>query len=255
MNESYQMNNSDSTDFGFEQVAVEDKIRRVAEVFSSVSPSYDLMNDLMSFGIHRLWKRFAVHMSGVRKGFRVLDIAGGTGDLAFLFHQKAGDEGLVIITDINCDMLQQGRSKLIDKGIIRGVDYVQANAETLPFENNYFDCVSIAFGLRNVTDKQAALKSMYEKTKYGGCLVILEFSKVVLPFLKRIYDSYSFKVIPWLGRVVARDEASYRYLVESIRMHPDQEELKTMIEQAGFSRVEFFNLSGGIVAIHKGYKI
>ena len=249
------MNNSNSTDFGFEQVTVEDKVRRVAEVFSSVSPSYDLMNDLMSFGVHRLWKRFAVHLSGVRKGYKVLDIAGGTGDMALLFNQKVGDKGSVLITDINNDMLQQGRNKLIDKGIIKGVDYVQANAEALPFGNNSFDCISIAFGLRNVTDKHAALKSMHEKTKYGGCVVILEFSKVVLPMLKKLYDSYSFKIIPWLGKVVANDEASYRYLVESIRMHPGQAELKGMIEQAGFSRVEYHNLSGGIVAVHKGYKI
>jgi len=247
--------NTDSTDFGFEKVTPGDKTRRVGQVFSSVASRYDLMNDLMSFGIHRLWKRFAVHLSGVRKGQSVLDVAGGTGDMAVLFHQRVGKEGMVLVTDINNDMLKNGRNKLYDKGIVRGVDYVQANAEQLPFQNNSFDCVNIAFGLRNVTDKQKALQSMYDKTGYGGCLIILEFSTVVLPHLKRLYDEYSLKLIPWLGKMVANDEASYRYLAESIRMHPDQETLKHMIEAAGFSRVEYHNLTGGIVAIHRSYKI
>jgi demethylmenaquinone methyltransferase/2-methoxy-6-polyprenyl-1,4-benzoquinol methylase len=246
--------NTNSTDFGFEKVSPADKTRRVGQVFSSVASRYDLMNDLMSLGIHRLWKRFAVHLSGVRQGQKVLDVAGGTGDMAVLFHHRAGNDGLVLVTDINNDMLKQGRNKLYDKGIVRGVDYVQANAEQLPFQNNSFDCVNIAFGLRNVTDKQKALQSMYDKTKYGGCLIILEFSTVVLPHLKRLYDEYSLKLIPWLGKVVANDEASYRYLVESIRMHPDQETLKRMIEAAGFARVEYHNLTGGIVAIHRAYK-
>jgi demethylmenaquinone methyltransferase/2-methoxy-6-polyprenyl-1,4-benzoquinol methylase len=247
--------NTNSTDFGFEKVSPADKTRRVGQVFSSVAYRYDLMNDLMSFGIHRLWKRFAVHLSGVRPGQKVLDVAGGTGDMAVLFHHRAGNDGLVLVTDINSDMLKEGRNKLYDKGIVRGVDYVQANAEQLPFQNNSFDCVNIAFGLRNVTDKQKALQSMYDKTKYGGCLIILEFSTVVLPHLKRLYDEYSLKLIPLLGKMVANDEASYRYLVESIRMHPDQETLKRMIETAGFTRVEYHNLTGGIVAIHRAYKI
>ena len=247
--------NTDSTDFGFEKVTPGDKTRRVGQVFSSVASRYDLMNDLMSFGIHRLWKRFAVHLSGVRKGQSVLDVAGGTGDMAVLFHQRVGKEGMVLVTDINNDMLKNGRNKLYDKGIVRGVDYVQANAEQLPFQSNSFDCVNIAFGLRNVTDKQKALQSMYDKTGYGGCLIILEFSTVVLPHLKRLYDEYSLKLIPWLGKMVANDEASYRYLAESIRMHPDQETLKHMIEAAGFARVEYHSLTGGIVAVHRAYKI
>ena len=249
------MTTSDTTDFGFEKIPSADKTRRVAGVFSSVSSRYDLMNDLMSFGVHRLWKRFAVSLSGVREGQIILDVAGGTGDLAVLFHQRVGEDGRVLITDINNAMLTQGRNKLIDKGIIKGIDYVQANAEHLPFPDNSFDCISVAFGLRNVTDKQAALKSIYEKTKYGGCMVILEFSKTALPWLRRLYDVYSFKVIPWLGKVVANDEESYRYLVESIRVHPDQETLKHMIEDAGFTRVDYYNLTGGIVAIHKACKL
>ena len=249
------MNNTDTTDFGFEQILPEEKTRRVTDVFSSVSSNYDLMNDLMSLGIHRLWKRAAIHLSGVRQGHKVLDIASGTGDLAALFHQRVGDNGMVYLTDLNNDMLRRGRDKLIDQGVVQGVNYIRANAENLPFRNNSFDCISIAFGLRNVTDKPAALRSMFEKTKYGGCLIILEFSKVIIPQLKQLYDAFSFKVIPWLGKVVANDEASYRYLVESIRMHPDQETLKTMLEQAGFARVHYHNLSGGIVAIHKAYKV
>ncbi|MBI4005651.1 MAG: class I SAM-dependent methyltransferase [Gammaproteobacteria bacterium] len=249
------MMTTDSTDFGFQKILPEDKSRRVAKVFSSVSSRYDLMNDLMSIGVHRLWKRFAVHISGVKKGQTVLDVAGGTGDLAFLFHQRVGEEGRVLLTDINNDMLMHGRNKFIDKGIINGINCVQADVEHLPFQENSFDCICIAFGLRNVTDKQAALKSIYEKTKYGGCIIILEFSVVILSWLKRLYDAYSFKIIPWLGKVVANDEESYRYLVESIRMHPDQETLKHMIEDAGFTKVDYYNLSGGIVAIHKAYKL
>ena len=244
-----------TTDFGFERVASGDKTRRVAEVFSSVASRYDLMNDLMSFGLHRLWKRFAVHVSGVRPGQNVLDVAGGTGDMATLFRERVGTEGLVFLTDINSDMLGAGRVKLHDRGLVRGAGYIQANAEKLPFRDNSFDCVSIAFGLRNVTDKPAALRSMHAALKYGGVLVILEFSHLVLPFLRRLYDAWSFRLIPWLGRMVADDEASYRYLVESIRMHPDQETLKRMLEEAGFARVEYYNLSGGIVAVHKARKI
>lgn len=244
-----------TVDFGYRKVPPGDKTRLVGQVFSSVSSRYDLMNDLMSLGVHRLWKRYAVHLSGVRPGQSVLDVAGGTGDLATLFHDRVGADGLVLVTDINNDMLQEGRNKLCDRGIVRGIEYVQANAEHLPFRDNRFDCVSIAFGLRNVTDKQAALRSMYEKTKFGGCLIVLEFSTVVLPHLKRLYDTWSFKLIPWLGRIVAGDEASYRYLVESIRVHPDQETLKQMMQEAGFECVEYYNLSGGIVAVHRGWKI
>lgn len=244
-----------TVDFGFEKVSPADKHRLVDQVFSSVSPRYDLMNDLMSLGIHRLWKRFAVYLSGVRNGQSVLDVAGGTGDLAALFQRQVGNDGLVLVTDINKNMLVAGRNRLIDRGMVQGLQFVQADAESLPFRNNFFNCVSIGFGLRNVTDKDKALRSMYEKAGYGGRIIILEFSKVVLPVLKNIYDNYSFNFIPWLGKIIAHDEASYRYLVESIRMHPDQETLKTMMEQAGFARVEYFNLSGGIVAVHRGWKI
>jgi demethylmenaquinone methyltransferase/2-methoxy-6-polyprenyl-1,4-benzoquinol methylase len=244
-----------TTDFGFERVSPGDKAHRVAEVFSSVASRYDLMNDLMSCGMHHLWKRFAVCVSGVSKGQSVLDVAGGTGDMTSLFHKRTGAAGLVVLADINRDMLDAGRNKLCDKGIVGGVDFTQANAEKLPFCENSFDCVSIAFGLRNVTDKAAALRSMHAALKFGGTLVILEFSKVVLPVLEKLYDTWSFRVIPWLGRTVAQDEASYRYLVESIRMHPDQETLKQMLEEAGFARVGYYNLSGGIVAVHKACKV
>ncbi|MCK5432713.1 MAG: class I SAM-dependent methyltransferase [Gammaproteobacteria bacterium] len=247
--------NSKSTDFGYQEVTPEEKTNRVMEVFRSVSGSYDVMNDLMSFGAHRLWKRHAVHLSGIKKGQSVLDVAGGTGDLSRLFHQRVGKEGSVLMTDINSAMLHEGRDKMIDAGIVSGIDYVQVNAEILPFANNSFDCISIAFGLRNVTDKQRAINSMFEKLRYGGCLIILEFSKIKLSSLSRLYDAYSFNVIPKIGKIVAKDEASYQYLVESIRMHPDQETLKGMIETAGFSKVEYFNLAGGIVAIHRAYKL
>ncbi len=247
--------NSKTTDFGYQKVASEDKTSLVSEVFRSVAGNYDLMNDLMSFGTHRLWKRHAINLSGIKKGQSVLDVAGGTGDLSKLFHQRVGKEGTVLMSDINSAMLLEGRDKLIDAGIVSGIDYVQANAEVLPFADNSFDCISIGFGLRNVTDKQKAINSMFEKLRYGGCLIILEFSKVELASLASIYDKYSFKVIPKIGKFVAKDEASYQYLVESIRMHPDQETLKGMIETAGFSRVEYFNLMGGVVAIHRAYKL
>ncbi len=247
--------NSKTTDFGYRKVASEDKANLVSEVFRSVAGNYDLMNDLMSFGTHRLWKRHAINLSGIKKGQSVLDVAGGTGDLSKLFHQRVGKEGTVLMSDINNAMLLEGRDKLIDAGIVSGIDYVQANAEVLPFADNSFDCISIGFGLRNVTDKQKAINSMFEKLRYGGCLIILEFSKVELASLASIYDKYSFKVIPKIGKFVAKDEASYQYLVESIRMHPDQETLKGMIETAGFSRVEYFNLMGGVVAIHRAYKL
>jgi demethylmenaquinone methyltransferase/2-methoxy-6-polyprenyl-1,4-benzoquinol methylase len=212
------------------------------------------MNDLMSLGIHRLWKQFAVEASGVRGGFRVLDVAGGTGDLAAKFAVRVGQRGQVVLADINESMLGVGRARLADRGIVGNVAFVQANAENLPFPENYFDRVSIAFGLRNVTHIDRALSSMFRVLKPGGMLLVLEFSRPVAPGLNKLYDAYSFNVLPWLGRVIAQDEGSYRYLAESIRKHPDQETLKTMMERAGFERVQYFNLSGGIVALHKGYK-
>lgn len=249
------MTSQSTEDFGYEKVATGEKVRRVAGVFSSVAREYDLMNDIMSFGIHRLWKRQAVHLCAIRKKIHVLDLAGGTGDLARLIHSQLSDDGRVTLCDINAEMLKEGRNRFIDKGIIKGIDYVQGDAENLPFEDNSFDCMTIAFGLRNVTDKDAALRSMYSKLKYGSQLVILEFSKIVIPVLGKIYDEYSFKLIPLFGKVVANDEASYQYLVESIRMHPDQATLSSMMEKAGFEKVQHHNLSGGIVAIHRGYKI
>lgn len=249
------MTNKSTTDFGYQKVAPDEKTRRVADVFSSVASEYDLMNDIMSLGAHRLWKRHAVHLCAIRKNFHVLDLAGGTGDIARLIHKQLGDDGQVTVCDINASMLQEGRDRFIDKGIIKGINYVQANAEALPFDDNSFDCMTIAFGLRNVTDKAIALRSMYNKLKYGSQLVILEFSKVVIPVFDKLYDQYSFKLIPLFGKAVANDEASYQYLVESIRMHPDQNTLAAMMEQAGFAKVQYHNLSGGVVAIHRGYKL
>jgi len=243
-----------TTHFGYEQVRSEDKEDRVAGVFHSVADSYDVMNDLMSFGVHRLWKRYTIEMSGVRAGQRVLDIAGGTGDLAAKFSALVGDDGEVVLADINDSMLKVGRERLVDRGVLKNVDYVQANAEHLPFPDNYFDCITIAFGLRNVTDKDAALRSMQRVLKPGGRVLVLEFSKPVVPGLAPIYDIYSFKLLPLIGKFVARDDASYRYLAESIRMHPGQEELRDMMTSAGLERCEYFNLSGGIVALHRGYK-
>jgi len=243
-----------STHFGYQQVAVEEKQGKVAEVFHSVASRYDLMNDLMSLGIHRLWKRQAILLSGVKAGQRVLDIAGGTGDLTAKFSDIVGDNGEVVLADINSSMLAMGRSRLIDRGISGNVSYIQANAECLPFAENYFDCITIAFGLRNVTNIDVALKSMYRTLKPGGRLLVLEFSKPVAPGLKPLYDIYSFKILPLLGELVANDRASYQYLAESIRMHPDQKTLQEMMQSAGFGRCEYFNMTGGIVAIHRGYK-
>ncbi len=243
------------TDFGFEKVSVHEKTKRVGQVFSSVASEYDLMNDLMSIGIHRLWKRYAAHLCEIKQHYHVLDLAGGTGDIARLIKKQLGTEGHITLCDINADMLQHGRDRFIDRGITKGIEYVQANAEALPFADNSFDCITIAFGLRNVTDKQKALCSMYSKLKYGSQLVILEFSKIVIPMLGKLYDEYSFKLIPRIGQLVANDAESYQYLVESIRMHPDQENLKAMMESAGFEQVRYHNLSSGIVAIHRGYKL
>lgn len=247
------MDNEKTTHFGYQEVPVEDKVQRVAGVFHSVADKYDLMNDLMSMGVHRLWKRFTIHSSGVKKGSKVLDIAGGTGDLTLKFSKLVGSTGQVILADINASMLNVGRDRLIDQGIVNNIDYVQANAESLPFPDNSFDCISIAFGLRNVTDKDAALRSMYRVLKPGGRLLILEFSKPA-DWLSPVYDTYSFKLLPKIGKVVSNDEDSYRYLAESIRMHPDQETMKSMMVEAGFERCDYHNMSAGIVALHSGYK-
>ncbi|HFD78762.1 MAG TPA: bifunctional demethylmenaquinone methyltransferase/2-methoxy-6-polyprenyl-1,4-benzoquinol methylase UbiE [Gammaproteobacteria bacterium] len=243
-----------TTHFGFEQVDWQEKQRRVAGVFDSVAGNYDLMNDVMSFGIHRLWKRFAIELCGARPGQVVLDLAGGTGDLAARLARLVGRDGQVVIADINASMLEVGRERLLDQGLSGNLRFVQANAEELPFPDASFDCITMAFGLRNVTDKQKALESMYRVLKPGGRVVILEFSRPVLPGLKPVYDLYSFKLLPLMGRLIARDEDSYRYLAESIRMHPGQDELKAMMEQAGFEDCEYFNLSGGIVALHRGFR-
>ena len=239
------------TDFGFQHVAEEEKTRRVAGVFDSVAARYDLMNDLMSLGLHRLWKRFAVEQSGVRPGDRVLDVAGGTADLARVFAQRVGTKGEVVLTDINPSMLRIGRDRLLDAGVLTPI--VQCDAEKLPFAADRFDCVCVAFGLRNMTHKDLALAEMRRVLKAGGRLLVLEFSRVWKP-LTPLYDAYSFQILPRLGQMVARDAASYRYLAESIRLHPDQETLKQMLEQAGLERVEYFNLSAGVVALHRGYK-
>ncbi len=244
----------DTTHFGFRQVAKDAKAGMVAEVFHSVAQKYDLMNDVMSLGIHRLWKRFTIDMTAVRPGNRVLDLAGGTGDLAIKLAEKVGPGGEVVLADINSSMLQQGRERLADLGVVGNVRYAQVNAECLPFPDHYFDCITIAFGLRNVTDKSKALASMYRVLRPGGRLLVLEFSKAA-PALAPVYDAYSFKLLPLMGKLIANDEASYRYLAESIRMHPDQETLKGMMQEVGFERCEYFNMTGGIVALHRGYKL
>ena len=243
------------TDFGFEKVLAKEKASRVADVFTSVASEYDLMNDVMSFGVHRLWKRKLVDFCAIRRNYNVLDLASGTGDIASLIYKRLGDSGRVTLCDINSDMLKNARDRFINKGKIERIDYVQASAELLPFEDNSFDCMTLSFGLRNMTDKDAALRSMYRKLKYGSQLVILEFSKVMIPVLSKIYDEYSLKLIPRFGKVIASDESSYQYLVESIRVHPNQEILATMMRQAGFEKVQYYNLTGGVVAIHRGYKI
>lgn len=249
------MNDKGTTHFGYEQVLTGEKAKRVRAVFDSVATKYDLMNDLMSFGIHRLWKRYAVELAGLRPGHKVLDLASGTGDLAARYSGLVGPEGLVTMTDINAAMLEQGRARMADRGLIGNVEYVQVNAEAIPFEDGRFDCVTIAFGLRNVTSKQKALDEMFRVLRPGGRALILEFSHPRSKPLKRAYDAYSFKLLPLIGKLVTQDEESYRYLAESIRMHPDQETLLGMMEQSGFERCDYHNLTGGVVAVHRGYKL
>jgi demethylmenaquinone methyltransferase / 2-methoxy-6-polyprenyl-1,4-benzoquinol methylase len=250
------MSNSDRTvDFGFEQVPWAEKAARVRSVFASVAGKYDVMNDLMSFGVHRLWKQFTLSLTGLRPGQQALDVAGGTGDLAKGMLRQVGKEGRVVLSDINPKMLEIGRDRLLDAGLVANVDCIVADAERLPFGDNRFDCLTIGFGLRNVTDKAAALRSMYRVLKPGGQLLVLEFSTPLAPGLKPLYEAYSFKVLPLLGRVVAGDAASYHYLAQSIRLHPNQEVLLEMLKGAGFSQTRYHNLTGGIVAVHRGYKI
>ena len=243
-----------TTHFGYKQVNVEEKAGKVAEVFHSVAGNYDLMNDLMSGGIHRLWKRVTIEMSGVRPGHTVLDIAGGTGDLAAKFSRIVGSEGTVVLADINDSMLKVGRDRLVDRGITDNVRFSQADAQYLPFPDNTFDVITIAFGLRNVTDKDMALRSMLRVLKPGGKLLVLEFSKPPNQLLSKIYDGYSFNILPKLGKLFANDADSYQYLAESIRMHPDQETLMGMMENAGFANTDYHNMTGGIVALHRGVK-
>jgi demethylmenaquinone methyltransferase/2-methoxy-6-polyprenyl-1,4-benzoquinol methylase len=242
-----------TTHFGFQTVPVEEKAQRVRGVFDSVATDYDLMNDVMSLGVHRLWKRLAIGMANIQPGQQVLDLAGGTGDLALLIAPKVGPQGRVVLSDINSNMIRTGRARLLDKGIAGNVEYIQADAERLPFHDNSFDCITLGFGLRNVTHKQTALVSMYRVLKPGGRLLILEFSRPAA-LLRPAYDFYSFSILPRLGQLIARDAASYRYLAESIRMHPNQKTLVGMLEAAGFEDCDYHNLTGGIVAIHRGYK-
>jgi demethylmenaquinone methyltransferase/2-methoxy-6-polyprenyl-1,4-benzoquinol methylase len=248
------MENDKTTHFGYRQVDEDDKASLVAGVFHSVASRYDLMNDLMSGGIHRIWKRFAIEVSGVRPGNTVLDIAGGTGDLALKFARIVGDKGMVVLADINDSMLSVGRDRLTDRGAVGNVDFTQCDAEELPFADNSFDCITIAFGLRNVTHKERAIASMLRVLKPGGRLLVLEFSKPGNPLLSKLYDGYSFKLLPAIGKLVTNDADSYRYLAESIRMHPDQQTLKQMMTDAGFARCEFYNMTGGVVALHRGFK-
>lgn len=243
------------TDFGFERVPWDEKKQRVRGVFDSVAPRYDLMNDVMSLGLHRFWKRFTIAKTGLKPGQRALDVAAGSGDLALGLARKVGATGCVVVTDINAAMLDVGRDRLLDAGMASNVAFVQADAEALPFKPNAFHCVTIGFGLRNVTDKGAALKSMFDVLKPGGRLVVLEFSRAHLGALAPLYEAYSFQVLPRLGRLLAGDAESYRYLAESIRRHPDQDTLQGMLEQQGFERCAYYNLSAGIVALHIGYKL
>ncbi len=244
-----------TTHFGFQTVNVEEKAERVRNVFDSVASRYDIMNDLMSLGIHRLWKHIAVDLAGVRNGMKVLDLASGTGDLASRFAGLVGPEGEVVMSDINLAMLEEGRKRMVDEGHAGNIDYMQIDAESIPFPDNSFHVVTIAFGLRNVTDKEKALREMYRVLKPGGRALVLEFSKPTSKPLEKLYDFYSFKALPLMGRLVANDADSYRYLAESIRMHPDQETLRGMMEEAGFERCDYHNLTGGIVAVHRGFKL
>lgn len=255
MNAGNDKHETDTTDFGYQQVPTSEKAARVRAVFESVAGNYDLMNDLMSAGAHRLWKQFTLSQTGLRPGQKALDVAGGTGDLAAGMCAQVGEYGLVIHTDINAAMLAAGRDAMTDRGIASNVRYALANAERLPFPDSSFDCVTIGFGLRNVTDKAAALRAMTRVLKPGGQLLVLEFSHPVAPGLKPIYDAYSFSVLPWLGKVVAGDEASYRYLAESIRRFPDQQTLLGMMREAGLENCRYHNLSGGIVAVHRGWRL
>jgi demethylmenaquinone methyltransferase / 2-methoxy-6-polyprenyl-1,4-benzoquinol methylase len=243
-----------TTHFGYKTVNVEEKASKVAEVFHSVAGKYDLMNDLMSAGVHRLWKRMTIEMSGVRRGNSVLDIAGGTGDLTAKFSRIVGPEGTVVLADINDSMLKVGRDRLMDRGIVNNIQFSQADAQCLPFPDNTFDVITIAFGLRNVTDKDMALRSMLRVLKPGGRLLVLEFSKPGSPVLSKIYDTYSFSILPKLGKLFASDADSYQYLAESIRMHPDQQTLQGMMDEAGFANTDFHNMTGGVVALHRGVK-
>ncbi|AAN57171.1 bifunctional demethylmenaquinone methyltransferase/2-methoxy-6-polyprenyl-1,4-benzoquinol methylase UbiE [Shewanella oneidensis MR-1] len=245
---------SKSTHFGYKTVEADKKADLVAGVFHSVAAKYDIMNDVMSFGIHRFWKRYTIEVSGARPGMKVLDLAGGTGDLTAKFSHLVGDKGEVVLADINDSMLKVGRTKLRDRGIVSNVSYVQANAEALPFPDNHFDIITIAFGLRNVTDKDAALRSMNRVLKPGGKLLVLEFSKPQHEVMRKVYDLYSFKVLPKMGQLITKDADSYEYLAESIRMHPDQDTLKQMMVDAGFEQVDYTNMTDGIVALHRGYK-
>ena len=247
------MTDNSKTHFGYTDVSPEEKTQRVREVFESVADNYDVMNDLMSMGLHRLWKKFALHIAAVRPKQKILDLAGGTGDLAAELRNSVGDQGQVILCDINASMLARGRERMIDRGLLQSLNYVQANAEQLPFADNSFDCITMAFGLRNVTFKEKCLQSAYAKLKPAGKFIVLEFSKPA-PWLKPAYDMYSFSILPRLGEWIAKDEHSYRYLAESIRMHPDQATLAQMFTDAGFDRCRYVNMSGGIVAAHIGYK-
>jgi demethylmenaquinone methyltransferase/2-methoxy-6-polyprenyl-1,4-benzoquinol methylase len=248
-------NTENTTHFGYKDVPTEEKQAMVADVFHSVAAKYDVMNDLMSFGVHRLWKRFTIDMSGVRPGNKVLDLAGGTGDLTKKFSKIVGPSGKVVLADINSSMLEVGRERLTNQGYVGNIEYVQANAQYLPFADNTFDAITIAFGLRNVTDKDEALRSMFRVLKPGGRLLVLEFSQTNNPLLKKAYDLYSFTALPLMGKLVTNDSESYKYLAESIRMHPDQETLKGMMEDAGFNRVSYHNMTGGMVALHRGIKV
>ncbi len=246
--------NKPTIDFGFSDVPIEEKVKKVKGVFDSVASNYDIMNDVMSLGVHRIWKRHTIELSGIRPGHVVLDLAGGTGDLTKAFAKRVGKTGRVVLADINESMVRVGRDRLINEGIVGNVDYTIANAEALAFPDNTFDLATIAFGLRNVTNKDKALEELYRVLKPGGQLMILEFSKVTQPLFAKFYDFYSFNILPKMGKLIANDEASYQYLAESIRMHPDQDTLKQMMLTAGFDKAEYLNMSEGIVALHRGWK-